>query len=1298
MNAKLYALLLALLLIAPRPSHGYTAAEFNWFPFFLQPYEKPSVTIVLDNSESMTLRIHDGSFDPAKTFAGYFDPKTYYIYEALQHGPCFVPDNATGEWNGNFLNWATTTRLDAARKALTGGPFDRKTGSIIGSGLLESSPAAEYDDSAPVTDVNGHLRFMTPHHQALTVSSHAEMGHVLIQGQGFSENPALRIKEPRNTGTIQNFGHKTRLALFVFNGMNGGKLLHPMGDTPRHLQAIMDSIDTTAVTAGSPLAETLHTVLGYLRQDDTRDAETGPRYTATSYAPSKAKDPYLFPSLKRPVPCTRQTVILITDGRSSHDLGIPDDFRNLTNRTNDAEYDLGPEGSTYLMDLAYLGHTRDLRPEEGMDGMQSISLLAVCTAEKRNKLLMDAVRSENFNDRNGNVLPDLQNEYDADGDGVSDGYFMAGPDGSLETAMTRAFRLATTDPAEGKPTAANITLSSGKGPGANLLYQSIFFPPSAEAQTAPAWSGQIHAYFIDAKGNLREDTDQDGTLDMTRDRVVEFEGDLIRVHTDRDGDGIVSAEERNATSLESILDIRFPWSTTPWLGSLDDSEATAQRTDYASPIRRRHIFTFVDANGNMVPDVGEIQDFALATRPTTWGDALHFHDYLTLFESRPGDISLDLSDPVQRAIDNLRRNDPHAFKEFLGTLAKRQVDFIRGAEVGNATISGIPDHVRSRTLNDKTWRLGDIINSRPVSVGRPAENYHLIYGDKTYEAFVKAHADRRQVVYAGANDGMLHAFNAELDDCRNRPVEFSGEEKGCFPPGMELWAYVPFNLLPHLKWLMHPEYGKIIHSAYMDLEPRVFDARIFFKPDGVTSLDETMYPGGWGTVLAAGMRMGGAAIKVDTDKMDSDSFNPEMDRTMTSAYVIMDITDPERPPALLAEIALPGQGFTTCRPAIMPMSSPGATASEKNRWYLVFGSGPASAEGAASPSLLGDIHSDRAGRIFVMDLKALVTDQAVRTVQAPGLTAEGPAAFAVLEEASFVSEPVAVDIDVATANAGEPFAADIVYFGTVSGDANSPAGKIWRLVTRESTPEHWTMSLLMDAGQPISAAPAVALDDTRHPWVYFGTGRLFDRDDLHRNETCGFYGIREPGEKGTLTWATASASLLFDSSPAAQAQQKAQHDLKIGNDEYSPIPEATSTTCHEDPLKNEVAIAGGWKVLFDKPGEKALSQAALIDRTVLFSSHTPDQCPCLPGGVTRFWALDYQTGAAAWPQLAETGGAFGESRESAGTPTQKAVLQKKGANPVQVLHQSATGNLTPFVAPRETGTFTGSVFWKKTTE
>ncbi len=59
----------------------------------------------------------------------------------------------------------------------------------------------------------------------------------------------------------------------------------------------------------------------------------------------------------------------------------------------------------------------------------------------------------------------------------------------------------------------------------------------------------------------------------------------------------------------------------------------------------------------------------------------------------------------------------------------------------------------------KVWKLGDPIHSTPTIVAAPRTNYDLIYGDSTYTAFYTKWKDRREVVYVGANDGMLHAFN-----------------------------------------------------------------------------------------------------------------------------------------------------------------------------------------------------------------------------------------------------------------------------------------------------------------------------------------------------------------------------------------------------------------------------------------------------------------------------------------------------------------------------------------------------------
>jgi type IV pilus assembly protein PilY1 len=61
------------------------------------------------------------------------------------------------------------------------------------------------------------------------------------------------------------------------------------------------------------------------------------------------------------------------------------------------------------------------------------------------------------------------------------------------------------------------------------------------------------------------------------------------------------------------------------------------------------------------------------------------------------------------------------------------------------------------TTEKRDWALGSFIHSRPLVL----------------------HYSSRSVIYAGANDGMLHAFDADS--------------------GQELWAFIPKDLLPYLK-------------------------------------------------------------------------------------------------------------------------------------------------------------------------------------------------------------------------------------------------------------------------------------------------------------------------------------------------------------------------------------------------------------------------------------------------------------------------------------------------------------------
>ena len=70
------------------------------------------------------------------------------------------------------------------------------------------------------------------------------------------------------------------------------------------------------------------------------------------------------------------------------------------------------------------------------------------------------------------------------------------------------------------------------------------------------------------------------------------------------------------------------------------------------------------------------------------------------------------------------------------------------------------------------WKLGDIVHATPVVVGAPSD----FIVEESYQAFYESNLHRQKMVYVGANDGMLHAFNAEN--------------------GQEEWAFVPEFALP----------------------------------------------------------------------------------------------------------------------------------------------------------------------------------------------------------------------------------------------------------------------------------------------------------------------------------------------------------------------------------------------------------------------------------------------------------------------------------------------------------------------
>lgn len=136
--------------------------------------------------------------------------------------------------------------------------------------------------------------------------------------------------------------------------------------------------------------------------------------------------------------------------------------------------------------------------------------------------------------------------------------------------------------------------------------------------------------------------------------------------------------------------------------------------------------------------------------------------------------------------------------------------------------------------------LGDIVNSKLVAVGAPSGPYY----DNTnpgYVKFMQTYKSRKTVVYAGANDGMLHAFDGTL----------SKEAGG----GKELFAYVPSFVygdassaaVSGLASLGNPSFT---HHYFVDGQVSVQD--VDFKRTGGSSGS-----GDWRSVLVGGLGKGG---------------------------------------------------------------------------------------------------------------------------------------------------------------------------------------------------------------------------------------------------------------------------------------------------------------------------------------------------------------------------------------------------------------------------------------------------------
>lgn len=206
------------------------------------------------------------------------------------------------------------------------------------------------------------------------------------------------------------------------------------------------------------------------------------------------------------------------------------------------------------------------------------------------------------------------------------------------------------------------------------------------------------------------------------------------------------------------------------------------------------------------------------------------------------------------------------------TLGPARLDYLRGDTSQEQRNGG--------TFRNRSHILGDIVDSAPLWVGPPSAPYP----DASYQTFKTAEASRPAVVYVGANDGMLHAFDAAS--------------------GFERFAFVPNGVYPDLMALTSPSYN-LNHLFYVDGSP--------------TAGDVEFSDGSWHTILVGGLNHGGKSVYA------LDITNPSSDGTESGLAS-----------NVLWEFSSPYLGYSYGQPQIarIPWGSSGGT-----KFVVIFGSG-----------------------------------------------------------------------------------------------------------------------------------------------------------------------------------------------------------------------------------------------------------------------------------------------------------------------------------------------------------------------
>jgi type IV pilus assembly protein PilY1 len=529
-------------------------------------------------------------------------------------------------------------------------------------------------------------------------------------------------------------------------------------------------------------------------------------------------------------------------------------------------------------------------------------------------------------------------------------------------------------------------------------------------------------------------------------------------------------------------------------------------------------------------------------------------------------------------------------------------------QVPNATAENVVNYLRghqdledqgnvgpSDLFRNRSALLGDIISAQPSYVKGSPFNYN----DPGYQDFKKCTAGtttvacpgsqfpaptqpRRGTVYVAANDGMLHAFETDVNNSpyyqtagistatTGDDAFSSGNNTG---NGVERWAFIPSMVLPELHKLASIPYN---HRYFVDGSPTVGDICLSTPCAGLND---------WRTILVGGLSAGGRGFYA------LDITNPTSPRALWELKV--------RKPSVTPCVATPALavgatddcdlGLSYGNPVITKLKATG-------QWVVIVTSG---LNNTGFEPGTTNRQGDGGGYLYILDaVSGRILHKIPTGVGSPGTAAAG---YADADPSGLGRINNWVDSSLI----------DNTTLAVYGGDMK---GNLWRFDLDPSSATYLQAAKLAElkdgaTPQPITTKPELGLISSRRV-VFLGTGRFLGVSDKADVTQQSIYAIAD--DLATHVPITNKGGLV----------QQTMVDSG-GTTRSMPAVQPVDWSCAAPPCSTK-----GWYIDFPPAGsgERVNVDPQLQLGTLVITSNVPTTDTCVAGGIAWVNTFDFKTG------------------------------------------------------------------------